>query len=99
MKIDADAPFAPADPSAYIHRMPKGPQGQKRPADVIGAAIRVARIATGELEDNRDDNKSDNVAIGSNGGTARAKALTPQRRKQIAEKGAKARWQKAPVAE
>src|ERR1700694_2575363 len=28
--------------------MPKGPQGQKRPADVIGAAVRVARIATGE---------------------------------------------------
>ena len=28
--------------------MPKGPQGQKRPADVIGAAVMVARIATGE---------------------------------------------------
>jgi lipopolysaccharide export system protein LptA len=26
--------------------MPKGPQGQKRPADVIGAAIRAAKIAT-----------------------------------------------------
>jgi len=30
--------------------MPRGPQGQKRPADVIGCAIMVARIATGELE-------------------------------------------------
>jgi len=29
-------------------RMPKGPQGQKRPADVIGKAIKVARIATGK---------------------------------------------------
>ena len=28
--------------------MPKGPQGQKRPADVIGNAIKVARIPTGE---------------------------------------------------
>ena len=32
--------------------MPKGPNGQKRPGDVIGAAIMVARIATGEVEDN-----------------------------------------------
>lgn len=29
--------------------MPKGPQGQKRPADVIGAAIMAAKIATGEI--------------------------------------------------
>lgn len=28
--------------------MPKGLKGQKRPADVIGAAVMVARIATGE---------------------------------------------------
>ena len=27
--------------------MPKGPQGQKRPADVIGNAVKVMRIATG----------------------------------------------------
>jgi len=31
--------------------MPKEPQGQKRPADVIGTAIKVAKIATGEIED------------------------------------------------
>jgi hypothetical protein len=31
--------------------MPRGPRGEKRPADVIGAAIMVARIATGEIED------------------------------------------------
>jgi len=30
--------------------MSKGPQGQKRPADVIGCAIAVAKIATGEVE-------------------------------------------------
>ena len=28
--------------------MPKGPKGEKRPADVVGAAVAVARIATGE---------------------------------------------------
>jgi len=32
--------------------MPKGPQGQKRPADVIGAAVQVMKIATGEISDN-----------------------------------------------
>jgi hypothetical protein len=36
--------------------MPKGPKGQKRPADVIGNDIRVAMIATGEItEDVADD--------------------------------------------
>ena len=32
-----------------INIMPKGPRGQKRPADVIGNAIVVAKIATGEI--------------------------------------------------
>lgn len=31
--------------------MPKGPRGEKRPADVIGAAVMVGRIATGQIED------------------------------------------------
>ncbi len=31
--------------------MPKGPKGEKRPADVVGAAVMVAKIATGEVED------------------------------------------------
>lgn len=30
--------------------MPKGPQGQKRPADVIGNAVRIMEIATGQRE-------------------------------------------------
>jgi hypothetical protein len=34
--------------------MPKGPKGQKRPADVIGNAVRVMRIATGEAEEEYD---------------------------------------------
>ena len=28
--------------------MPRGPRGEKRPADVIGNAVKVMRIATGE---------------------------------------------------
>ena len=31
--------------------MPKGPQGQKRPADVVGNAVHGMRIATGEIEE------------------------------------------------
>ena len=32
--------------------MPKEPQGQERPADVIGNAVRIMQIATGEIQDN-----------------------------------------------
>jgi hypothetical protein len=31
--------------------MPRGPKGEKRPADVIGNAVHVMRIATGEAEE------------------------------------------------
>jgi hypothetical protein len=31
--------------------MPKGLHGQKRPADVIGNAVKVMRIATGEIQE------------------------------------------------
>ena len=35
--------------------MPKGPRGEKRPADAIGRAIKIAKIATGEIEDEREE--------------------------------------------
>jgi hypothetical protein len=35
--------------------MPKGPQGQKRKADVIGNAVLIGKIATGEVEDTQRD--------------------------------------------
>jgi hypothetical protein len=73
--------------------MPKGPQGQKRPADVIGAAVMVGRIATGEIEDKtRDPGTEANRKGGLKGGKARAKALSAKKRKEIAEKAARARW-------
>jgi len=53
--------------------MPKGPHGQKRPGDVIGAAIMVAKIATGEIEDNATSpDKAHKSAGGKRGGAARA---------------------------
>ena len=74
--------------------MPKGPRGEKRPADVIGAAIKVAKIATGEITEDVDENGKDKAAqsLGRKGGKARAKALTAERRAQIARKAAKKRW-------
>jgi hypothetical protein len=71
--------------------MPKGPQGQKRPADVIGNAVRVMRIATGEEE---DDASASSAAqeLGARGGKARAAKMTAERRAEIAKKAASARW-------
>jgi hypothetical protein len=53
--------------------MPTGPKGQKGPADVIGNAIMVAKIATGEIEEGTepDDGKDKAVqAVGRKGGAA-----------------------------
>lgn len=74
--------------------MPKGPKGQKRPADVIGNAITVAKIATGEIEETTDDDGKDKAAqaLGRKGGAARAKSLTKERRAEIAREAAKKRW-------
>lgn len=85
--------FAPAVLSAYIEPMPKGPQGQKRPADVIGAAVRVARIATGAEEED-SEKKSAAAELGSEGGKKRAANLSAKRRAEIAKKAAKGRWSK-----
>lgn len=77
--------------------MPTGPKGQKRPADVIGNAVRIARIATGEEpEDTPADDGKDKAAqaLGKKGGAARAKSMTAERRAEIARKAAKSRWQK-----
>lgn len=74
--------------------MPKGPQGQKRPADVIGAAVMIGKIATGEVEDAKEDHKAARKAAGKKGAAARAKALTPRERSEIASAAASARWKK-----
>ena len=72
--------------------MPKGPRGEKRPADAIGLAVMIGKIATGEIEDERDDAKSAAAQLGSLGGKKRAANMTPERRKEIAQKAAKSRW-------
>ena len=78
--------------------MPRGPKGEKRPADVIGAAVQIAKTATGEVEEDigtTDDGKDKAaVALGRKGGAARAAKLSKKRRTEIARAGAKKRWGK-----
>ena len=71
--------------------MPRGPKGERRQADVIANAVRVMQIATGEIP---EDVPRTNRSIGGKaGGKARAEALTPRKRSEIAKKAAKARWE------
>ena len=74
--------------------MPRGPKGEKRPADAIGNAIMIGRIATGEIEDlTTDDGKNAAaVALGRMGGKARAAGMTAKKRSEIARKAANSRW-------
>ncbi len=75
--------------------MPRGPKGEKRPADVIGNAVKVMRIATGEEEDTESDPaKALHRKGGLTGGKARAASLSSERRREIASKAAAARWAK-----
>ena len=73
--------------------MPKGPRGERRPGDVIGAAITVAKIATGEIEETAlEPGKEYARRGGKKGGKARAERLSSEERKRIAAKAAAARW-------
>jgi len=69
--------------------MPKGPKGQKRPADSVGMSVMVAKIATGEVEDTRSSGRRNS---GIAGAKARAAALSAAERKRIATAAAEARW-------
>ena len=76
--------------------MPKGPQGQWRPAGAGALAARVCRIATGEIEETyksppRPSPASDSRRA-SKGGKTRASKLTPERRREIAKSAASTRW-------
>src|SRR5437667_5698720 len=73
--------------------VPRGPKGQKRPADVIGNAVHVMKIATGEIAEAANEGKNKAaVELGRKGGTARAKSLSAKKRREIAKRAAGARW-------
>ena len=69
--------------------MPRGPNGEQRPADPIACAVHVAKILTGEIEETIVAEKQEAKAAG---GTARAAAMTAQERSEAARKAAQARW-------
>ncbi len=71
--------------------MSEGPQGQKRPADVVGCAVAVAKIATGEIVE-LTKRKSGRIRSGPAGAKARAEKLTKKERREIAKMAAAARW-------
>jgi hypothetical protein len=72
-----------------------------RPRDPIQLAKLIGDIATGQVVDAVEDGK-DEMAVargrmgGDVGGHARARVLTPERRRDIAKKAARKRWAKAP---
>jgi hypothetical protein len=78
--------------------MPKGPKGEKRPADVIANAVHVMRIATGEIVEPPDTRDQAALSLSrrgaSKGGQVRAKRLSAAKRKAIAMKGVRARWRR-----
>lgn len=74
---------------ADVERMPKDPQGRKRPADVIGNAVQVMQIATGQIEEAAPSGRAKGGKIG---GKRRAETLTSERKAEIARAAAKKRW-------
>ena len=67
-----------------------GPHGEKRPGNPIANAVHVAKLATREAEEQYVDTAKQ--AGGKKGGAARAAALTPEQRRQIAKDAANERW-------
>jgi hypothetical protein len=77
--------------------MPRGPQGQKRPTDPARNALKILKIATGEIEEKLQES-SEQQTHARAGGRARAKTLTKAQRSAIARKAADARWHKVEAA-
>lgn len=73
--------------------MPNGPGGEKRPADAVGRAVQVAKIATREIDESPTEPRQPAKAVGGYvGGKARATRLSSGRRSEIARKAAATRW-------
>jgi hypothetical protein len=67
----------------------------KRPRDLNQWAKRIVDLATGEGEEHERSATEERASkAGTKGGPARAKALSPKRRAEIASIAAQARWKK-----
>ena len=71
--------------------MPTGPRGEKRPADMVGAAVMVARLSVGDSAEPHTK-PSGRIRSGHAGAKARVENTTSERRKEIGRKAASARW-------
>ena len=71
--------------------MPSGPRGEKRPADMVGCAVNVARLSVGD-ESECLSSKSGRVRSGIAGAKARAEQLGQEDRTKIAQRAAAVRW-------
>lgn len=82
--------------------MPRGPNGEWRPADPVACAAHVMKIATGEIEETfapperSEEERAASSARASKAGKARAASQTPERRREVAAAGAEARWRATP---
>jgi hypothetical protein len=65
----------------------------KRPRDPISLAKLIGDIATGQVSDEAPGRPGQELG-GRRGGKARAKALSPEQRSEIARAAASARWKK-----
>ena len=72
--------------------MPKGPKGEWRPTSTVSAAVHVARLSTGEVQETRDapsrpDPEADHQRA-RKGGKARAASMTSQQRSALGKAAA-----------
>jgi hypothetical protein len=67
----------------------------KLPRDVNQRAKKMLDLLTGAAEVVKDERDPAAVSLGSKGGKARAAKLSPAKRKAIAKKAAKRRWNKS----
>ncbi len=66
----------------------------KRPRDANQLAAMIVEIAAGDIDDTQPVKREAQRKGGLKGGKARAEALSPKDRKEIAKKAANARWSK-----
>lgn len=81
------------------------PRHPKRPRDINLRAASTVALATGEIvedtpevkqgaESTSQERHAAAVTLGRKGGQSRAKRLTPEQKREIAQRAAKARWEK-----
>lgn len=89
--LQADFRLKVKDDMRKENKVATGPRGEQRPADVIGGAVRVMRIATGE-ETEVLRQPSGKVRSGIAGAKARAEKMSSEERSAVARKAAGVRW-------